>query len=71
MRYVIHKSSRLPSPAGSYHGPTWTWAGIADRYRRFYEDKGEAETLAALLSAKNRVGFEVSEAPMQNAKAGK
>jgi hypothetical protein len=58
MKYVIHKSIRLPG-AESYNGPTWDSAGIRHLYKETYENKVDAERIAAILTAYNGVGFSV------------
>lgn len=59
--YVIVKNSRLPRHE-SYSGPSWETGNIADRYRKTYADKQEAEELAKVLSKVNPIGFYVAEA---------
>ena len=58
MKYVIYKSTRLPGPA-SYSGPTWDSAGIRHLYKETYENKVDAEKIAAILTEHNGVGFSV------------
>jgi hypothetical protein len=58
MKYVIYKSTRTPS-AASYNGPTWDFAGIRHLYKETYENKVDAEKIAAILTEHNGVGFSV------------
>lgn len=57
--YVIYKATRLPR-TDSYAGPTWDFAGIRDQFKEVYDDRAEAERIAAKLAEFNAVGFEVA-----------
>lgn len=59
MKYVIHKSSRVPAHI-SYTGPTLDRAGLRDQYKETYDNYKEAKAFADELSKYNPVGFEVS-----------
>lgn len=58
--YVIHKSTRVPLEK-SYFGPTWDQANIRDMYQEQYADKAFAESIAAILTKYNPVGFCVAK----------
>lgn len=58
MKYVIYKSTRLPGIT-SYTGPTWDYAGVRHLYKEVYENRFEAERIAAILTQHNGVGFSV------------
>ena len=59
MKYVIHKSSRMPGVV-SYTGSTLDRAGLRGEYKETYEDREEAENFAKQLGQYNPVGFEVN-----------
>lgn len=63
-RYVIHKSTRLPSTE-SYKGPAWNDIDLK-YYAKTYTDRAYAEQVAMLLSEANPVGFVVSEMSKDN-----
>jgi hypothetical protein len=61
MKYVIHKTSRSPTDI-SYTGSTWDVGSIRRLYQDTYDDLAVAESIAAMLSMHNPVGFAVSPA---------